>query len=1051
MSAEVHQMAFRRRLRGLAAAVVVLALLASCGPSMPTPSAATQSGGPVTPSLVPPTGAPTAAPTLPATPGSTAGDVATPTPTAAPPPTPSPSPPQGGTADTTGGTLRYQEGTWLRVLGATDDIGGTSLAALGDGSYAVAVGFKPGSQEDFGLTRFTADGQVTRSRSYTSTRDHSGSLVGVAGARPQWVKAIELGGARLSLAFDNVWVPDAGDEATLAGWQVALAQGATAGISLTDLVHASDGTYLRAVVGTAAETHLAIARVTADGVVEWAAEYPDVREPLGVFYSYAGARQGGRLFLTPDGHLLTGGYLRDAHGQERAIVLWLNQDGSVARSVTVEMDPYRLHPSAPLAHSSKYQDLALLPDGDVVLVQDFDVCSIACHDGGALITRLSSEGAQRWTVGLHALDNIGGVTFVSEVRAQGDGLILVGGSTAFESPSDTLAHLNVMMARLDGSGQPVWVRSLGTRKVSNSSNEFKTDYASALLPVGDDRMLVTGASSSFGSHQNYDGAPYVEHFDLVLGMVGLGNGGIEGASQLLWSPDIGNKYEVWAESKAVTLGTCDGCRAQTLAGVSLRPVTFAATDLALAARDLDGGVPENMRGLRFTYGRGGRDVVSSRSFLAEDESVATDPDADGIDQAWENFALEQVKPIIELDEQESWLDNRDQQFVALLTRVSPYPSRGTPTFIVFAYVVAWSKDYGGAGGIEEHRGDDELVTLVYRVKSERSLRLDWVYTSAHGGINSHAGVWNADDPTCNRAYIADSGYLSLGTSKTVGTELMCASLTMSKNRVKVQASQDKHALYPNKDICENHATLVAVLGGSVYGEDCGGGGDSLFDAYNIGEPETVPLVDNLGNSTGWAGLTESQVAALVKLFPNERVVAGNVDKPGQFCGGLNPPPDKCAGTTIASKMRLPPGDPLQAKLGPTKYRVRIDTSGDTFAGTDAAVYITLHGSDGTSFRQELDGSFERGSIDVFRFGDPATSVGDIARIGLERNDDESNPDFHLNELYGYVNLSTWNPTPDWKVKSVQIQDLVTGHAWTFTINRDLTDSAVHEFLPDPTD
>ena len=463
------------------------------------------------------------------------------------------------------------------------------------------------------------------------------------------------------------------------------------------------------------------------------------------------------------------------------------------------------------------------------------------------------------------------------------------------------------------------------------------------------------------------------------------------------------------------------------------------------------GVPDHLRGLHFTFGRGGRDVLSSRTFLAEEGTDARDPDRDGIDQAWESHALEQVKPIIELDEQESWLDRRGSDYVALLARVSPYPSRDKPTFIVFAYVVAWSRDYGGAAGIEEHRGDDELITLGYRVQTERSLRLDWVYTSAHGSTNSHAGVWSADDPTCNRAFIADTGYLSLATAETVGTELMCAALTFSMNRVKVQASQDKHAVYPNKDICENHATLVAVLGGAVYGEDCGGGGEFLFDAYNVGEPETTALVNNLGSSSGWAGLTETQVAALVKLFPNERVVEGNIDKPGQFCGGLNPPPDACAGVTIAKKMAIPPGDPLQAKLGPTAYRVRVVTSNDAFAGTDAAVYITLHGADGRSLRQELDGSFERGSIDIFRFGDPAASVGDILKIGLERNDGESNPDFHVDELYGYVDLSTLNPTPDWKVKSVQIQDLVTGRAWTFTINQDLTDSRVHEYAPDPAD
>jgi hypothetical protein len=954
---------------------------------------------------------------------------------------------------------------------------GTSVVSLADSSYAVAAGFTPGIPDDFGLLRFAADGQVQSER-YTSEREHSGSMNHQFPDTTLLVRALSLeDGNKLSLAFDTVWLPEVGTENTLTGWQVSLGDD-PAGLVLTDLLRVDDFFFLRAAVGDNQNAHLVILKVTSGGAVVNAVEYPSVRVPqdsTANVYPTPQVPQGGKMFLTADGYLLTGGYLRVATGRDQAVVLWLNQDGSLYRSVTVEMQPFRLYPDSQEAHSYGYQNLALLPGGDIILVQKFQLCSMFCVGSGALITRLSPAGVHIWTVGFHALQ-IGGETFVNDLRQEGDQLILVGGSTAFEGPENDCTHLNLMMASLDGStGQPVWVRSLGTVLTSLSGSEFKTDIANAFLPVGDGRMIVTGMSDSFGSRQIYDGPPpYYQHFDLVLGMVGLDNGGIRGASSLMWSPDVTDDYKVWADEKIVTLAECGVCDMQDITeGVSLNAVTYTAEGLALEQRDLESGFPPWLRELQFSVQDHGRGLISSSTFFTVDS--LHDLDGDGLDQDWENAALDLVKPLIALHSDETWLKpGHDDQHVALLVRVSPYPSKEYPVYIIFEYAVTWSMDYGAliAQGtylndpiiFENHRGDVEFVKMAWRIQNERSLRLEWVYTAAHDPVNTHAGAWNADDPTCNRAQMADTGYLQQADTEAVGTELMCAALTFKNNHVLLYAALDKHAMYPSLDVCNKHTHLVVWSGGPVWSDACGSRGPFLFDAYNIGEPDGH-LIEELWQpwtSADWVDLTEAQVQSLMGLFPNETVWNGNIgikDKGPVFCGGLSSPPypGNCARAVIGPALNLDYSHlgKLAPMLGPTTYRVRIQTSADTFAGTDAGVYITLTTADGSQYRQELDGSFEKGSMDIFHIGDATTYIRaagarELVKIGLEMNYNEPNPDLYV-DLAGFWDLSRLDPTTDWKVELVEVLDKVTGHKWTFTMNPDnheLTDNNIHEFWPD---
>jgi hypothetical protein len=464
---------------------------------------------------------------------------------------------------------------------------------------------------------------------------------------------------------------------TVSGWQVALPNGDPRHVAVTDVLKVGTDFFLRLAVGLEQKPSMGLLKVTSDGTVTLAEWFPDLL-----------VNRTGKMFLTQDGFLLTAGYDLD---HSKAFLIWINQSGTVDHSVTVQMVPYQLHPDAPYAHSFEYQDLALLPNGDIILIQNFQVCSreYPCPGSGALITRLSPSGKEIkhiWTVGLHAL-GIGGQTFINEIRQEGDQLILVGGSHLFLEPRSDFIHLNVLMASLNlADGKPTWLHSLGPKRYSGSMNEFKTDYAYAWLPTGDGRMIFTGTTDSFGSMQVYKGkAYYYQHFDLLVGMAGLKYGGIQGASSIMWSPDLSDEYKVWAAKKDITLGdlTILPVEVEGIHGLSLTPVEYTAEPLELTKRDLADGFPRDiMPGLELKVSDKGRYLVSNRSFLT-DFSTDDGEDGDGLDQEFENAAMELVKPILELEKHESWLANKDKHHVVEFVRVTPYPTKENPIYIKF--------------------------------------------------------------------------------------------------------------------------------------------------------------------------------------------------------------------------------------------------------------------------------------------------------------------------------------------------------------------------------
>ncbi|MHB1345921.1 MAG: hypothetical protein ACYCXK_00370 [Candidatus Humimicrobiaceae bacterium] len=276
---------------------------------------------------------------------------------------------------------------------------------------------------------------------------------------------------------------------------------------------------------------------------------------------------------------------------------------------------------------------------------------------------------------------------------------------------------------------------------------------------------------------------------------------------------------------------------------------------------------------------GGRKIVSNCSmFIDEKYNIdEVDVDKDGINQAWEDETMLSINPYYELDEEEDWLQHYDTDKVANFVRIMPYPSVSDPQYIVFIYCTAWTRDYGryldvelpGYNIFKAHNGDVETTAMAWKVVDDNNLELMYVYTSAHGSEEtSHSAVWNATGETCNK------GKVKFGPNET-----FCAALEFDNNILKLQSSEDKHAIYPTAACGDSIILLINIFDTGV-GEDCGGGGQYRFSSYNAGEPD-AHLMDDIGY-----------------IFSNERIWSGNKSKPGKFCGGLEAN-DSCPGTIEA--------------------------------------------------------------------------------------------------------------------------------------------------------
>ncbi|MFO0631901.1 MAG: hypothetical protein U0168_03530 [Nannocystaceae bacterium] len=219
-----------------------------------------------------------------------------------------------------------------------------------------------------------------------------------------------------------------------------------------------------------------------------------------------------------------------------------------------------------------------------------------------------------------------------------------------------------------------------------------------------------------------------------------------------------------------------------------------------------------------------------------------DADADGLADAWEDAALDRLRPLRRLDEAEPLLDD-GTAVIADVGRVAAVADRYR-LFVMLGY----SADYGSCS-FTAHDGDSERVALDLEPWPDGGaggVATVGAYTAAHEGTaNDHGRVFTG----------ADLGMLVFSLDDA------------SEPRWVVYPSASKHATYASIEICEGISAIPCIE------EDCAPDGvddpaayDRLPEFVNAGE-ELTPRVDDLS----------------VVGFPGDSAWAMQ-----DFCGGHGP-------------------------------------------------------------------------------------------------------------------------------------------------------------------
>ena len=203
------------------------------------------------------------------------------------------------------------------------------------------------------------------------------------------------------------------------------------------------------------------------------------------------------------------------------------------------------------------------------------------------------------------------------------------------------------------------------------------------------------------------------------------------------------------------------------------------------------------------------------------EAPCDDADGDGLSDLWEQAALERLRPIQRLDEQEPLVGDANA-VLGDVGRVAPSGNR-VHVFIMLGY----SRDYGSCG-FTAHNGDSERVALELEPLAgggPGDVRVKQAYTAAHEGtISDHGRVF------------ADAGLLEL---------VHDTDPVFLEPRWVVYPSQSKHGTYATIAICEG----ISII--PCFDEDCAPDGvpnpqdfDRLPPVVNAGE-EALPFVTDL--------------------------------------------------------------------------------------------------------------------------------------------------------------------------------------------------------------
>ena len=1093
--------------------VLLTCALAACGQSAPAPSAGDAAG------RAPASPLPDAT-AVAATPAETD---ARPTPVTLARPTPTPGPSATPNAlvelalsDIWTSTVASDADTWLKVLRGPSDLVVSSAARTSDGATLVA-GYVPAEPLGLLLAKVRDDGSLAwgrvlsgagsrleRKRLYWDDLWSDGRAVTSIVPSPD-------GGA--AIAFDDMLVRVDGDGGVLSSTAYVPPEPEDA-VLLTAMVPVGDG-YLLA--GELVDPHqeppdgldrgVVLIRTRSDGSLAWARRHRGYGVSLlshvtGGTYLDRGALLPpiARLALRPDGRPVLGTYRRvpnpmrnDASGVfTKTAVQAVIADVDLADGSLGPTHELRILSPGGRSFESPTQDLAawgfqamaFAPDGDLVVALGMDSGDGLSSQLGlwTVLARVAPDGTVRWAKRLSGGEEPNGDVKVRSIGFAGDDIVLAGATTEFLSIPVVARHPNVLLARVSPGGDVAWVRSIGLRR-RTAQDGPAVERGMGLVVEPDGHLVVAGFGDAFST----------EGRDDILVIRAGANGAFVGDGELANLADFGDRqHATWKETRV------DASAGPPGGGVEMplttEPIRMSGTDAGLteASHETPCTDPE----VRLLDG--GQTLRSTCSIFVEPDP---DPDGDGIDQAFESTALALTSPLVEVDEEEDWLNYRadydwldrhtpfrELHHAAIFTRVFPWPTRAQARWVLFESAVAWSYDYGGLQtstpllAVEDHRGDSEKVFEAWRVVDAHTLRLEWVQTSAHDSATDHTGTWRVGDRSCNRGSVSD---LMGGVS---GSQLLCGTVRFRDGRVIVEASEDKHAVYLDTRICK-----AVQLVWDVYGENCGWdpsripivslwqwedsdfddpqylrGGVWRFHAYDVGEPDPEhQLVNDLGKPWTWRELSSAQVEALTDLFPGESIWDGNLRGESGFCGGLRADggsggpdsgdpldwfqyADKCSGT-IGNKFKpeaSSAGDrQLFGKLD-SWYRVSVATGRGSGASTgreDGPVsgpspWITLVGDGGRQSTYELDGEFDAGGTDVFHVA-PSTTYGGGGAL-----------DHPVGPIRAVkLRLAVGAPDPDWLVTRIDVTVLATGETWTWHVppGRWVRSGATETFVATP--
>jgi hypothetical protein len=436
------------------------------------------------------------------------------------------------------------EGSWLKFIGSDSPEAVTSALPLSDGSFLLA-GFievpqyheysLPEPGYDLTLLNVGTDGEIRWQKRVGGEKDWGDSLPaqgsygiwdvwGSMRAEYYWVEIIPTRDHGFALVYDSFLIKfDAQFEVEWAQqyfhWETR-----EAGYVLTSLLELPEGGYI--VCGNYPQKIQSdpafVARLDANGNVDWCQVYQGVlstKHPT--------------IRLALDGSLLlaTRAQISDLHGAGyRTALLWLDLvDGSVQRVVSLEGAhiPAGGQPGFFFLHEV-FQAFAVSSDGPIFLSH----ASVENVGTGAIVSKLNPEGGLLWSTRIHSPRH-GGYTLVQALVPVEDGVYAIGEITEFGHKG--YFHYHSFIARLDGAGSVIWIRTLGKPDKAASGNPGEElGLAGALLP--DQGLLVAGTTNAF-----------VTGYDILVARLGP-NGAINGAGDWLIAPNIDDRKNVQISS-----------------------------------------------------------------------------------------------------------------------------------------------------------------------------------------------------------------------------------------------------------------------------------------------------------------------------------------------------------------------------------------------------------------------------------------------------------------------------------------------------------------------